>query len=265
MSPKPHQPKKKDSRPRLASASNKAVDLSNKAVAPGGRSGKSARPKGPAAEGTVATPGGRSGKSARPKGPATSGPATESASTTTGRRAGRGAQSARTAKWNGTDKPARPKKNSGAAKETFSGRMTAAAGKKAAAAAEREAAKSAREACAVPRAPKVVKPAKAGRAQSSAIAAASPGSYLNNCRKRALSVRTRRELGQQPRDVLAQLAIAHPVKTMRLGAIRQLTNGDNARDVAALRLIERSVEVDPEIRAAASRAADIVQHKVDDL
>ena len=248
MSPKPHQPKKKDSRPRPASASNKAVDSSNKAAATGGRSGKSARPKGPAT-----------------KGPATNGPATEGTSATTGRRAGRGAQSARTVKWNGTDKPARPKKGSGTAKETFSGRMTAAAGKKAAAAADREAAKTAREACAVPRAPKVVKPTRTGRAQSSAIAAASPGSYLNNCRKRALSVRTRRELGQQPRDVLAQLAIAHPVKTMRLGAIRQLTNGDNARDVAALRLIERSVEVHPEIRAAASRAADIVQHKVDDL
>jgi hypothetical protein len=95
--------------------------------------------------------------------------------------------------------------------------------------------------------------------------AANPGSYLNNCRQRALAVKTRRELGQQPRDVLAQLAIAHPVKTMRLGAIRQLTAGDNPRDVAALRQVERSVEAGPEVRAAASRGAEIVQHRVDDL
>jgi hypothetical protein len=104
-----------------------------------------------------------------------------------------------------------------------------------------------------------------GKSANAATAAANPGSYLNNCRKRALSVRTRRELGQQPRDVLVQLAIAHPVKTMRLGAIRQLTAGDSPRDVAALRLVERSIEAGPDVRAAASRGADIVQHRVDDL
>jgi hypothetical protein len=52
---------------------------------------------------------------------------------------------------------------------------------------------------------------------------------------------------------------------MRLGAIRQLTAGDNPRDVAALRQVERSVEAGPEVRAAASRGAEIVQHRVDDL
>jgi hypothetical protein len=104
-----------------------------------------------------------------------------------------------------------------------------------------------------------------GKSANAATAAANPGSYLNNCRKRALSVHTRRELGQQPRDVLVQLAIAHPVRTMRLGAVRQLTAGDSPRDVAALRLVERSIEAGPEVRAAASRGADIVQHRVDDL
>ena len=259
MTPKPHQPKK-DSRPKSASAGGKTGAPSNKAAASTGRSGKTARPKGPAPEGTAATStGGRSGKTARPKGPATEGTAAAS-----GRRAARGAQAARGAKDPNADKYGRPKKTAAAGKEAGSGRMTAAAGKKAAAAAERDAAKSRRDAgaCAIP---KVAKPSKTSRAQNSAIAAASPGSYLNNCRKRALSVRTRRELGQQPRDVLAQLAIAHPVKTMRLGAIRQLTNGDNARDVAALRQVERAVDAGPEIRAAAARAAEIVQHKVDDL
>ena len=225
-----HKPPKKDSRPKEALS--------------GGRSGKAARDKKPATGDKTPTIGraeARRGavKNIRAKGSNTKGSRTAKTGDPT-----KGVESAK------TSRTARPKTAASGAKSAYP--KTAASG-------GRGAAQGGSRPNATPR------PVGPGKTANAATAAANPGSYLNNCRKRALSVGTRRELGQQPRDVLVQLAIAHPVKTMRLGAIRQLTAGDSSRDVAALRLVERSIEAGPDVRAAASRGADIVQHRVDDL
>jgi hypothetical protein len=233
-----HQPPKKDSRSKSASSG----------AASSGRSGKAARDKRDGAGEKTPT----IGRAAARKGAAK-----------TIRAKGSNTQGSR------TPKPVDGSRASAEAKPVASGKPSRSA-RKAESASAAQAARDAR-----PRSgpsggrgaarSSARKPAGTSKAMNAAAAAGNPGSYLNNCRKRALSVCTRRELGQQPRDVLVQLAIAHPVKTMRLGAIRQLTNGDSPRDVAALRLVERSVEAGPEVRAAASRGAEIVQHKVDDL
>jgi hypothetical protein len=264
-----HQPPKKDSRP--------------KEVSSGGRSGKAARDKKPVAGEKTPTIGraeGRRGvvKNIRAKGSATKGsraikPSDTPAATDTGKPAasGKPSRSARAAAKAAAAKRDYPKQASTGdrAPAKSDGRARTGAPKSDGRARTGGAPKSGGRA-------RTGGPARSGgapksgsggtsKAMNAAAAAGNPGSYLNNCRMRALSVCTRRELGQQPRDVLVQLAIAHPVKTMRLGAIRQLTAGNSPREVAALRLVERSIEAGPEVRAAASRGADIVQHRVDDL
>lgn len=230
-----HQPPKRDKRPKSAASG----------AASGGRSGKAARDKRDGAAEKTPTIGRAAARKGAPKSIRAKGSNTQGSRTAKPVEGTRGTEAA---------KPVASGKPSRSARKAESATAARAAGSRSGSTGRRGAPRSGAK-----------KPAGQAKAMNAAAAAGNPGSYLNNCRKRALSVCTRRELGQQPRDVLVQLAIAHPVKTMRLGAIRQLTNGNSPRDVAALRLVERSVEAGPEVRAAASRGAEIVQHKVDDL
>ena len=230
-----HQPPKRDARSKSAASG----------AASGGRSGKAAPDKRDGAGEKTPTIGRAAARKGAPKSIRAKGSNTQGSRTPKPVDGTRGTEAA---------KPVTSGKPSRSARKAESATAARAAGARGGSSGGRGAPRSGAK-----------KPAGTSKAMNAAAAAGNPGSYLNNCRKRALSVCTRRELGQQPRDVLVQLAIAHLVKTMRLGAIRQLTNGNSPRDVAALRLVERSVEAGPEVRAAASRGAEIVQHKVDDL
>lgn len=88
--------------------------------------------------------------------------------------------------------------------------------------------------------------------------------YVEQCRRRAMAVKSKREFGQLTIDTLVYVAREHRLTTMRLGAIKALQAGDTRKHLAALRSIERTPEAGPPVRAAAHQAADLVQARLDE-
>ncbi|MDO9556085.1 MAG: hypothetical protein Q7J82_00675 [Coriobacteriia bacterium] len=89
------------------------------------------------------------------------------------------------------------------------------------------------------------------------------GQYVQQCRRRAMAVKSKREFGQLSIDTLVYVAREHRLTTMRLGAVKALEAGDTRKHLAALRSIERTPEAGPPTRAAAHQAADLVQARLE--
>ncbi len=87
--------------------------------------------------------------------------------------------------------------------------------------------------------------------------------YLEACRRRAVTVKSRREFGQLTIETLAAVACEHRLTTMRLGAIKSLEAGDTKRHLAALRKIERCETAPPSVRTAAHQAGNVVQARIE--
>lgn len=87
--------------------------------------------------------------------------------------------------------------------------------------------------------------------------------YVEQCRRRAMAVKSKREFGQLTLDTLVYVALEHRLTTIRLGAVKALEAGDTRKHLAALRTIERTPSAGPPTRAAAHQAADIVQARLD--
>lgn len=90
------------------------------------------------------------------------------------------------------------------------------------------------------------------------------GQYVEQCRRRAKAVKSKKEFGQLSIDTLVYVVREHRLTTMRLGAVRALGAGDTRKHLAALRAIERAPEAGPPARAAAHQAAEIVQARLDE-
>jgi|GEM_PF-3978730 len=86
--------------------------------------------------------------------------------------------------------------------------------------------------------------------------------YVEQCRRRAMAVRSKREFGQLSLDTLVYVALEHRLTTIRLGAVKALEAGDTRKHLAALRTIERTPSAGPPTRAAAHQAADIVEARL---